>query len=85
MTSRKLRAKLAQYGATISRDGRSLLLVANPGNTGGPAVEYRVALDGVISRRTSQDGNWHLVTLDEMEHGVLAIWLSEPIPMGAVK
>ena len=81
MTSRKLRARLAEYGATISRDGRSLRLAANPGNTGGPAVQYRVAIDGTISRRTLPDGDWYLTTLDEQEHGVLAMWLTEPISL----
>lgn len=83
MTSRKLRARLREYGATVSRDGRSLKLAANPAGTGGPAVEYRVALDGTISRRTPPDGRWELVAVDEMERGVLAIWLTEPISLRA--
>ena len=84
MTSQKLREKLKEYGATISRDGRTLRLAANVGNTGSPAVEYRVALDGTISRRTLPGGQWYLVTQDEQEHGVLSMWLTEPIPLGAV-
>lgn len=81
MTSKKLRETLRGYGATVSRDGRTLRLAANPANTGGPAVEYRVAIDGTISRRTLPDGEWALTTLYEQEHGVLAMWLTEPIAL----
>jgi len=80
MTSRKLKEKLRGYGATISDDGRTLRLAADIGGTGGPAVRYRVALDGSIDRRT-QGGEWQQTTMDEQAHGVLAMWLSEPIPM----
>ena len=81
MVSKELRTKLREYGATVSRDGRTLRLAANVGNTGGPAVEYRVALDGTVSRRTPPEEVWYLVAPDEMVRGVLSIWLSEPIPL----
>jgi hypothetical protein len=81
MVSKALRTKLREYGATVSRDGRTLRLAANVGNTGGPAVEYRVALDGTVSRRAPPEEVWYLVAPDEMVRGVLSIWLSEPIPL----
>lgn len=82
MTSRAaLRARLRAYGATVSRDGSVLRLA--PIN-GSPQVEYRVAPDGTISRRTA-GGEWGLIDLWEQEHGVVAIWLTEPIRLGEAR
>ena len=83
MTSKNLRSKLKEYGATIGKDGRTLKLASI---NGGPEVEYKIALDGTISRRSRVGhaaawSNWYLNTPDEMSRGVLAMWLSEPISM----